>query len=95
MHIPLTCPSSDYVTRTGLIHAGHAQAAGLAADNLMCAVYFATLFSLAQGIPADPATDAPDEAPAAASALPGKPSVQVGIFRLALPLFPGPFVLHG
>lgn len=31
-----------------------AQAAGLAADNLLCAGYFATLFSLARQIPADP-----------------------------------------
>lgn len=30
-----------------------AQAAGLAADNLICAVYFATLYALARGIPPD------------------------------------------
>ncbi len=29
-------------------------AAGLAADNLICAVYFTTLFALASGIPPDP-----------------------------------------
>ena len=32
---------------------GSAQAAGLAADNLLCAAYFATLFHLARHIPAD------------------------------------------
>ena len=52
------------------------QAAGLAADNLMCALYFTTLFSLAKGIPPDPQAGA-GEGAAADSALPGKPSVQV------------------
>lgn len=32
---------------------GSAQAAGLAADNLLCAAYFATIFHLARHIPAD------------------------------------------
>lgn len=32
---------------------GSAQAAGLAADNLLCAAYFATVFALARHIPAD------------------------------------------
>ena len=55
------------------------QAAGLAADNLMCALYFTTLFSLAKGIPPDAQAEAQADAdvPAADSALPGKPSVQV------------------
>ncbi len=35
---------------------GSAQAAGLAADNLLCAAYFATLFHLARHIPADEET---------------------------------------
>lgn len=32
---------------------GSAQAAGLAADNLVCAAYFAVIFHLARTIPAD------------------------------------------
>ena len=32
-----------------------AQAAGLAADNLLCAVYFAFIYFLARTIPGDPA----------------------------------------
>ncbi|KAK9813720.1 hypothetical protein WJX73_005290 [Symbiochloris irregularis] len=35
-----------------------AQAAGLAADNLLCALYFTTVFQLARKIPADPAPEA-------------------------------------
>ena len=34
---------------------GSAQAAGLAADNLVCAAYFAVIFHLARHIPADQA----------------------------------------
>lgn len=34
---------------------GSAQAAGLAADNLLCAAYFAYIFHLARHIPADEA----------------------------------------
>ena len=34
-----------------------ANLAGLAADNLICAVYFTTLFQMARGIPPDPAPE--------------------------------------
>ena len=56
------------------------QAAGLAADNLLCAVYFSTLFQLARKIPPDPPETGEQGVaapPEAASALQGKPTIQV------------------
>lgn len=40
-----------------------AQMAGLAADNLICALYFTTIFALARGIPADSSADGAIAAP--------------------------------
>ena len=53
-----------------------AQAAGLAADNLMCAVYFATLFNLARNIAPDPEQPAGTEQGSEAAA-PSKPGITV------------------
>ena len=72
-----------------------AQAAGLAADNLLCALYFATLFHLARHIPPDagvaaqqqPDPSQDDTATAAAAAV--KPGIQVGsLWRHAASLTP-------
>ena len=40
---------------------GSAQAAGLAADNLLCALYFAAVFHLARHVPADPPSSSPGD----------------------------------
>ncbi|KAL6606422.1 hypothetical protein ACP70R_042075 [Stipagrostis hirtigluma subsp. patula] len=59
------------------------QAAGLAADNIICAVYFTTLFALAAKIPAEPAAAAEggsDSAlPAGADAERGLPVLQSAV----------------
>ena len=44
----------NYVAVTAVTHADQAiVSAGLAADNLICAVYFSTIYALARGIPPD------------------------------------------
>ena len=52
---PLSLPAVNYVAVTEALQASPSVvASGLAADNLICALYFTSLFALAANIPADP-----------------------------------------
>lgn len=58
-----------------------AQAAGLAADNLLCALYFATVFHLARHIPPDieTASDAKQDGETSSNGPPKKADIRVNI----------------
>ena len=61
-----------------------AQAAGLAADNLLCALYFATLFHLARHIPPDK-IEATSQSPSSSLAEPAaKSDIKVCCHTLGL-----------
>jgi hypothetical protein len=69
----LLCAAVNYVAVSEALQTSSSMvAAGLAADNLICALYFTAVFALAAGIPADQPDTATSSSPTAIPAEEGK-----------------------